>query len=474
MAHLVRPKIVRYIDPKTHKRVPKGTPGAKRVKEKAAKWYAAGVPGWPKSKRVPLASDKTAAQQLLADLVKRAEWGEAGVSDPFAEHRARPLAEHLSDFERAIEAKGKTSKHARQTAFHVRTALDGCKFKLFGEVKPMPVLDWLTAERRAGRIGATTAAYYVRDLKAFFRWMVKFDRAAKNPLAALEIDAAPDGDVGARRVLPPPELALVFDAARGSTRRFKGLDGPARLCLYLAACATGYRAQELASLVPESFHLDDDPPAIHLSRRRTKNRKRADQPIPSTVAAALRTFLAGRPVGERVWPGSWWRKAAEMLRIDLEAAGVPYRVAGPDGPLVADFHCLRHSYITMLDQAGATPAQAQKLARHSDIKLTLQRYTHHGRAELAATVERLALPAAGVVDVNPLAALSRTELEHTVGVLLVILGALVAPRVAPRIGTIGDQSGQAETKAADTGAAAQPPNCLRIRDLELVGTVQDG
>src|SRR4051812_43958646 len=98
MAHLIRPKIVRYIDPKTKKRVPKGTPGATRVTERASKHYAAGVPGWPKSKRVPLATDKTSAKQMLADLVKRAERGEAGVSDPFAKHRNRPLAEHLADF----------------------------------------------------------------------------------------------------------------------------------------------------------------------------------------------------------------------------------------------------------------------------------------------------------------------------------------------------------------------------------------
>ena len=43
---------------------------------------------------------------------------------------------------------------------------------------------------------------------------------------------------------------------------------------------------------------------------------------------------------------------------------------------VADFHALRHSYITLLAQSGVHPKTAQDLARHSDINLTLSRYTH--------------------------------------------------------------------------------------------------
>src|SRR5262245_8657481 len=68
-----------------------------------------------------------------------------------------------------------------------------------------------------------------------------------------------------------------------------------------------------------------------------------------------------------------------MLRIDLEAAGVPYIVEGPDGPLYADFHSLRDSSIALLDRRGATLKEAMQLARHSDPKLTMAVY---GRAQL--------------------------------------------------------------------------------------------
>ena len=107
---------------------------------------------------------------------------------------------------------------------------------------------------------------------------------------------------------------------------------------------TGYRAGELAELTPEAFRLADDPPAVVLGADCTKNQRTALQPLPPDVAEALGGYLAGKPAGLPVWPGGWVDNAADMLRIDLDAAGIPYAVEGPDGPLYADFHGLRHSF----------------------------------------------------------------------------------------------------------------------------------
>ncbi len=62
-----------------------------------------------------------------------------------------------------------------------------------------------------------------------------------------------------------------------------------------------------------------------------------------------------------------------MMRADLEAAGVPYQ--DEDG-LFADFHANRHTFITNPGRAGIPLGTAQKLARHSDPKLTGNIYTH--------------------------------------------------------------------------------------------------
>ena len=44
--------------------------------------------------------------------------------------------------------------------------------------------------------------------------------------------------------------------------------------------------------------------------------------------------------------------------------------------LVADFHALRHTFMTNLAIAGVHPKTAQMLARHSTIAMTMDRYTH--------------------------------------------------------------------------------------------------
>jgi hypothetical protein len=76
---------------------------------------------------------------------------------------------------------------------------------------------------------------------------------------------------------------------------------------------------------------------------------------------------------------------------DLEAAGV-------DSAAWFDFHCLRHTYITMLVKSGANVKVCQELARHSDPKLTMNLYTHLTVHDISRGLDGLAhiLPTNGV------------------------------------------------------------------------------
>ena len=60
--------------------------------------------------------------------------------------------------------------------------------------------------------------------------------------------------------------------------------------------------------------------------------------------------------------------------------------------LYADFHSLRHWFITGLARAGASPKMAQTLARHSDIRLTLGVYTHVELHDQTAAIHALPAP----------------------------------------------------------------------------------
>lgn len=56
---------------------------------------------------------------------------------------------------------------------------------------------------------------------------------------------------------------------------------------------------------------------------------------------------------------------------------------------VADFHALRHTFISNLARGGVHPKLAQDLARHSDVNLTLSRYSHTVLAERSAALDAL-------------------------------------------------------------------------------------
>jgi hypothetical protein len=214
-------------------------------------------------------------------------------------------------------------------------------------------------------------------------------RIPENPLAGV---AGPDPRADPRhdrRALSLDDLLRLLETARSSAWAYCGLTGIDRYFLYLTACATGLRRKELSALTPASFDLDGDPPTASLSGRRTKNKRHATQPLPPDVAAALRDYLNGRPADAPLWPRKAMREIVKALRHDLAAAGIPYVTDGPEGPLYADLHALRHSYVLLLDQAGVSVKQAMTLARHSDPKLTMARYGRPHLGDLASAVNRL-------------------------------------------------------------------------------------
>ena len=78
-----------------------------------------------------------------------------------------------------------------------------------------------------------------------------------------------------------------------------------------------------------------------------------------------------------------------MLKLDLDAAGAPVEVDGPEGVEVRDFHALRNCYISDVLRTGADLKQAMTLARHSDPRPTAGRYARTRLHDLGALVDKL-------------------------------------------------------------------------------------
>jgi excisionase family DNA binding protein len=426
----------------------KGKNAGKSCRVVSPTWYGR-VNGEP----VPLCTDKTAAELMLAELIRKALLADRGITDPFEEHKARPLAEHLADFRTALTAKGNTLDYVALVLGRLQALVNGCGWRTLCDLSASQAGEWLTRQHTPGRpapalppgrdaftpaetaklLGVSTAA--VRDavkrhrlpaagagkarrfpratvlalldrqgrgagaqtrnsyrarLRTFGNWLVRDRRLGENPFRHVEAENTATDRRHDRRELDAGELRRVLETARGSARPFRGLTGPDRFHLYATACGTGFRASALASLTPESFDLAAGVPTVTLAARHAKNRKTKVQPVPPDLAELLRDYLRGRPPGRHVWGGTWAKdhRGAEMLRADLEAAGIPYVVEGPDGPLFADFHSLRHSHLTLGGRAGIDLRTLQELAGHSTPVLTA-RYSHRRLHDLAGAVEKL-------------------------------------------------------------------------------------
>jgi integrase len=76
---------------------------------------------------------------------------------------------------------------------------------------------------------------------------------------------------------------------------------------------------------------------------------------------------------------------SDTFELHRERAGI-----AKDTPMgTVTLHSLRHTYITLLDAAGATHAQREALARHQESARITARYTHVADAELRRVVEGL-------------------------------------------------------------------------------------
>lgn len=457
MPSLYKPKIITYTLPDGSyrtpdgKRVTKDTPGAVRAVEQAKKWYGRYTDAAGNTVRVPLSESKETARRMLNKIAGDAELASVGIADPFAEHRGRPLPEHVEDFGRYLAAKGNTAEHVEKTVARCRAVVAGCRFGKIDDIQPSAVVEFLAGlrseegggldprkewytvaevgamlnvrgdsvrrmtrrgvlpadgrhrrqryhrdvvrgllERHGRGVGVTTSNHYLAAIKALSKWLVRDRRTAADPLAHLSRQNA-DAD------LRHPRRALREDAfgrfveVTGAGRTFRGLTGPDRLVLYTLAANTGFRASELGSLMPASFALDVTPPTVTVAAGYSKHRREDVQPLRPDVAAMMKTYLAGKPEREPVWPGSWTEAGAEMVRLDLAAAGIPYE---DDDGRVFDFHALRGQFISLLAAKGVHPKVAQVLARHSTINLTMDYYTHLDVFDVAGALDKLpGLPA---------------------------------------------------------------------------------
>jgi integrase len=314
---------------------------ARDRKRPGSSWYIAFSDQNGKRRTMKGCSDKAATEAMARKLESEADLRRPGIIDPrtdaYTAHEARPLVDHLADYHAYLIAKGATVDHAELVKARCARIIDLARFKRPSDLSPSRFLTALKAVRDSGA-ALRTVHHYVRQFKAFSRWLWRDGRIREDTLAHV---APPNPDPDRRherRALAPEELARMIRAAESGPVLWK-LSGPDRAALYLVALGTGFRRNELRSLKPEAFALDGDSPTITVAAAYSKRRRDDVQPIRPDLADALRPWLATRTPGQPVF-GKLTKHTAAMIRADLERAGIPYR---DDSGRVADFHALRHS-----------------------------------------------------------------------------------------------------------------------------------
>ncbi|MBX3399283.1 MAG: hypothetical protein KF873_11110 [Gemmataceae bacterium] len=369
------------------------------------------------------------AERRLREFTDLLERGEVGLDNPFKQQRENhrqqcqrlDISECLQAFEADLRAgrirkRGKrapvSGDHAGTTMARLRVVLDGCS---------IPTVQGLTAERvnafldesvRDGSIRtAQTRKHYERAVKAFSRWCHTTNRLPSDPLDRLQVTYVdPDADVVHNRGEFSLEQVTALMQAAVQWPTLCGLTGPQRALLYAFCSCTGFRSREAAAV--KKRHFTPDFAFVALSGEFTKNRKKANQPIPPGLREALAAFAADLPDDAFLWPGGWeekdgkwvpagWiksRSAADFLRVDARKSGIVIGREGKaaNGGRVLDFHSLRHTFISNLERVGVGDGMRQQLSRATGG--IVQRYTHRELDQLAAESQRLRTPDLSVLS----------------------------------------------------------------------------
>lgn len=307
----------------------------------------------------------------------------------------KPVADHVEDYRLDLLAKGDTGKHANHTASTLLRLLADASVESVAEIPPDQIQAALGRMKVKGR-SARTVNHARGAIRAFATWLENSGRIKTAPrLKTLSIQPEKSDRRRERRALDADEIKRLLESTsvgpdyithRDEQRCVTGMmTGTDRSLCYLVAMNTGFRAGEIASLTPERFDLGEYP-TITVRACYSKRGKRSGrddvQPIRRDIADALRPWLAGKEPGQPVFPIP--QKSAQMLYLDLRRAGIG--AIDADGR-IADFHALRHTFITVLVARGINVKVVQELARHSTPTLTLGLYTHMKKGDLRDALE---------------------------------------------------------------------------------------
>jgi integrase len=332
-------------------------------------------------------TDKGLTEQLAAKLETDARLRRTGMIDPeqekFLNHKQSPIQGHLDAFTSSL---GENSpKHISLTMTRVNRIVEECELTKLAEITTELVQQCLRAVREEDGFGHRTYNHYIQAFDSFMNWCVLTKRLLVNPILGMERLNVETDVRHKRRALKNDEVLQLISSARQSGVSIQCFDGEQRARIYIISYMTGLRRNEIASLTRRSFALDQAVPILTVEAKASKHKKKDTLPVHPELVGFIREWFSKFKPGQFLFPKLAKRRTWLMVKKDLERVGIPYE--NDEG--IADFHAAgRHTHITELLRNGASVPEAQKLARHSDVKQTMK-YTHIGMDDQAKAVANL-------------------------------------------------------------------------------------
>ena len=377
--------------------------------------------------------DKQAAEKVLADILAGVDRVRAGVMShdemTASGQLEAPIGRHAKDYlaqlaVKTIRGRRISPKHVGHVREHLDRVFPECRFERLKDINRQALQRWMNKLIQTPRdaddpesqpLAARTVNMHRAAVIAFCNWCVSEGRLPANPLAGLP-KAEESEPARKRRPLTEDEIARLLKAGqerplsealtiRCGKNRGKPLAkvgdherqrlerlGQERALVYKFMMLTGLRRGEVASLTVNAICLDENNPYVQVEGKHAKSGRAATLPLRGDLADDLRKHVArlAEAPGSHVAPETRLfnvgRNFLRTFNLDLAAAGIAKRDA--QGRTV-DVHGLRHTFATLLARKGVTPSVAQKLMRHSDIRLTMNTYTHLDLADTASAVAAL-------------------------------------------------------------------------------------
>lgn len=241
-----------------------------------------------------------------------------------------------------------------------------------------------------------TVARYISAASAVFSYAIECRSADFNPCVYLKVPKA--AKTTERRMLTPTERQWVEDTPHRAQL-------PAMLMMY-----SGLRKSEVTALTWADIDFDNHT----ISVNKSFNFKQGEIKLPKTTAgnrvvsvpAKLIRFLQTVPKnnilvvttanGGRMTESAWkrlWESYLKDLNLKYGTSFIKRNKFDPKGNImtIEPFtpHCLRHTFCSIMYEAGTDVLTAKDQMGHSDIKTTLSIYTHLDKQHKQKNISKL-------------------------------------------------------------------------------------